>query len=167
MPKMLLKRKPAVSVSQRSQKPSRPEFSKPVSEKDMSECAYALEVFIKACGKLAEATRYLDVSKQHIHEWRKRGAMGKHSANLLAQIKQCKDKGFTRDYMRPDISAAEWELLEKQQPLIADSKQKIEHMNSYSIDLLDTRSAEKQLALDPPTSSAVKKNLRRKKINLK
>lgn len=170
MAKLILKRKSGTpAISQRKQKPvARESFTKPPSEDNNAQCAYALEVFIKACGGVSKCAKFLAVQRQHIHEWRKRGAVGRTSAFIIDQVPACRAKGFVKEYFRPDISQAQWDLMDNYQfALIAGAKEKLEEVKQSDIPLLDLPSAEKQLALDPPKSAVVTANLRGSKPNLK
>lgn len=169
MAKIKLKRSTKPVISQRKQKPvAREAFTKPQSDDNDRQCAYALEVFIKACGGVSRCAQFLSVQRQHVHEWRKRGAVGRTSAFIIDQVPACRKRGFTKEYFRPDISPPEWKLMKDYQfSLISGAQERLKAVKQSGVSLLELADAEKQLALDPPKSEVVQKRLRGLKPNLK
>lgn len=134
MTKLTIRRPSKVaSISARSSKPSGArQIKKPSGVKTSG--AYALEALITACGSLAECARFLGVQRQHVQTWRYRGEIGAHTAVIFNGVEKLTDAGFTREFMRPDLTDDDWQRMERYQ-VVESMQAKIEHMNKYAIEL--------------------------------
>ena len=76
-----------------------------VNEEHVTQAKSELDRLIAHCGGTQTAlAEKLDISRQAVHKWVKRGYISASTAATVAEIAEFKSAGFSRESLRPDVA---------------------------------------------------------------